>query len=132
LTRNETGLTSSHTAVTRATTIDSRVGCLLDGAVLYFEDGHKTPCGPRWGKGSLSVGNHVTVLQLVRGPTSALGRWNPVEQTGLCIYSCFRTCRLELFNRVLSNQPTKPPTQLRSVAPIQKPFCRSTYTENPS
>jgi hypothetical protein len=53
----------------------------------------------------------VTVLQLVRGPTSArlrsaLGRWNPVEQTGLCIYSCFRTYRLELFNRVLSNQPT--------------------------
>jgi hypothetical protein len=37
---------------------------------------------------------------------SALGRWNPIEQTGLCIYSCFRTYRLELFNRVLSNQPT--------------------------
>jgi hypothetical protein len=59
----------------------------------------------------LSVGDHVTVLQLVRGPTSArlrsaLGRWNPVEQTGLCIYSCFRTYRLELFNRVLPNQPT--------------------------
>jgi hypothetical protein len=59
----------------------------------------------------MPVGNHVTVLQLVRGPTSAplgsaLGRWNPVEQTGLCIYSCFRTYRLELFNRVLSNQPT--------------------------
>ena len=28
--------------------IDSRVGCLLDGAVVYFKDGHKTPCGPRW------------------------------------------------------------------------------------
>jgi hypothetical protein len=61
--------------------------------------------------GGMSVGNHVTVLQLVRGPTSArlrsaLGRWNPVEQTGLCIYSCFRTYRLELFNRVLPNQPT--------------------------
>jgi hypothetical protein len=47
----------------------------------------------------VSAGNHVTVLQLVRGPTSArlgsaLGRWNPVEQTGLCIYSCFRTYRL--------------------------------------
>jgi hypothetical protein len=61
----------------------------------------------------LSVGNHVTVLQLVRGPTSArlrsaLGRWNPVEQTGLCIYSCFRTYRLELFNRVLPNQQTTP------------------------
>jgi hypothetical protein len=59
----------------------------------------------------MSVGNHVTVIQLVRGSTSArlrsaLGRWNPVEQTGLCIYSCFRTYRLELFNRVLPNQPT--------------------------
>jgi hypothetical protein len=41
----------------------------------------------------LSVGNHVTVLQLIRGSSarlgSALGRWNPVEQTGLCIYSAF-------------------------------------------
>ena len=58
----------------------------------------------------VSVGNHVTVLQLVRGNSarlgSALGRWNPVEQTGLCIYSCFRTYRSELFNRVLSNQQT--------------------------
>jgi Putative peptidase family len=34
--------------VNRATAIDSRVGCLLDGAVVYFEDGHRTPCGPRW------------------------------------------------------------------------------------
>jgi hypothetical protein len=50
LTGKETELTGSHTAVTRATTIDSRVGCLLDGAVVYFEDGHKTPCGPRWEK----------------------------------------------------------------------------------
>ena len=59
---------------------------------------------------NLSVGNHVTVLQLVRGNSarlgSALGRWNPVEQTGLYIYSCFRTYRSELFNRVLSNQQT--------------------------
>ena len=58
----------------------------------------------------LSVGNHVTVLHLVRGTSarlgSTLGRWNPVEQTGLCIYSCFRTYRSELFNRVLSNQQT--------------------------
>jgi hypothetical protein len=43
---------------------------------------------------NLSVRNHVTVIQLVRGPTlarlgSVLGRWNPIEQTGLCIYSCF-------------------------------------------
>ena len=37
---------------------------------------------------------------------SALGRWNPVEQTGLWIYSCFRIYRLEPFNRVLPNQPT--------------------------
>jgi hypothetical protein len=72
----------------------------------------------------LSVGNHVTVLQLVKGPTSArlrsaLGRWNPVEQTGLCIYSCFRTYRLELFNRVLSNQPTP---LLTTPPPFLKPL----------
>jgi hypothetical protein len=36
--------------VTPATAIDSRVGCLLDGAVVYFQDGHKTHCGPRWSK----------------------------------------------------------------------------------
>ncbi|CZR69422.1 related to jacalin-like lectin domain-containing protein [Phialocephala subalpina] len=36
--------------LSRATAIDSRVGCLLDGAVVYYEDGHKTPCGPRWSK----------------------------------------------------------------------------------
>jgi len=54
---------------------------------------------------SLSVGNHVTARL-----GSALGSWNPIEQTGLCIYSCFRTYRSELFNRVLSNQQTVPRT----------------------
>ncbi|KAL2071040.1 hypothetical protein VTL71DRAFT_12275 [Oculimacula yallundae] len=34
-------------ALYRATEIDSRVGCVLDGAVVYYEDGHETPCGPR-------------------------------------------------------------------------------------
>ena len=34
-------------AVWRATEIDSRVGCVLDGAIVYYEDGHETPCGPR-------------------------------------------------------------------------------------
>lgn len=33
--------------VCRATEIDSRVGCVLDGAIVYYEDGHETPCGPR-------------------------------------------------------------------------------------
>jgi len=31
--------------------IDSRVGLVIDGAVVYFEDGHKTICGPRWNPG---------------------------------------------------------------------------------
>ncbi|KAL5348065.1 hypothetical protein ACLOAV_006545 [Pseudogymnoascus australis] len=35
----------------RAVEIDSRVGCLLDGAVINFEDGHGTHCGPRWDNG---------------------------------------------------------------------------------
>lgn len=29
----------------RATTIDLRVGCTMDGAVVYYADGHKTNCG---------------------------------------------------------------------------------------
>ncbi|KAK0103842.1 hypothetical protein ONS96_004952 [Cadophora gregata f. sp. sojae] len=37
----------SNGALSRATEIDSRVGCVLDGAIVYYEDGHKTPCGPR-------------------------------------------------------------------------------------
>jgi hypothetical protein len=59
---------------------------------------------------TLPVGNHVTTLQPLRGSSarlgSALGRWNSVEQTGLCIYSCFHTYRSELFSRVLSYQQT--------------------------
>lgn len=34
--------------LSRANAIDLRVGCILDGAVVHFEDGHKTPCGPRY------------------------------------------------------------------------------------
>ncbi|KAF2400432.1 hypothetical protein EJ06DRAFT_430175 [Trichodelitschia bisporula] len=34
--------------VVSATSIDCRVGALLDGAVVGFQDGHKVPCGPRW------------------------------------------------------------------------------------
>lgn len=34
--------------LSRAKTIDLRVGCVLDGAVVYYEDGHKTPCGLRY------------------------------------------------------------------------------------
>lgn len=48
--------------LTRATTIDSRVGCILDGGVVYFEDGHTTPCGPRWRPGGQdhSFGGHAS------------------------------------------------------------------------
>lgn len=46
----------------RATAIDSRVGCILDGAVVYFADGHTTPCGPRWRKngGPHNFGGHAS------------------------------------------------------------------------
>ncbi|PVH75849.1 hypothetical protein DL98DRAFT_574845 [Cadophora sp. DSE1049] len=37
-------------ALWRATEIDSRVGCVLDGAVVYYGDGHEAPCGPRTDK----------------------------------------------------------------------------------
>ncbi|KAH0285420.1 hypothetical protein M436DRAFT_85473 [Aureobasidium namibiae CBS 147.97] len=39
--------------LSRAKKIDLRVGAVLDGAVVYYEDGHKTPCGYRYyGNGS--------------------------------------------------------------------------------
>ncbi|KAI5204150.1 hypothetical protein E4T39_03822 [Aureobasidium subglaciale] len=34
--------------LSRAITVDLRVGAILDGAVIYYEDGHKTPCGLRY------------------------------------------------------------------------------------
>lgn len=34
--------------LSRAKTVDLRVGCILDGAVVYYEDGHSTPCGLRY------------------------------------------------------------------------------------
>ncbi|KAI4729888.1 hypothetical protein E4T49_02294 [Aureobasidium sp. EXF-10728] len=35
--------------LTRAKIIDLRIGAILDGAVVYYEDGHTTPCGLRYG-----------------------------------------------------------------------------------
>ena len=35
-------------AVTPATKIDLRVGCLWDGGVVYYQDGHKSHWGPMW------------------------------------------------------------------------------------
>jgi hypothetical protein len=34
--------------LSRAKMIDLRVGVVLDGAVVYYEDGHTTPCGHRY------------------------------------------------------------------------------------
>ena len=36
--------------VVPAISIDMRVGCVLDGAIVHFEDRHTSPCGPRWDK----------------------------------------------------------------------------------
>lgn len=38
--------------VTQATKIDVRVGAILDGAIVYFDDGHEVVCGPRYIDGS--------------------------------------------------------------------------------
>lgn len=35
--------------LSRATAIDLRIGAILDGAVVYYEDGHSTPCGLHYG-----------------------------------------------------------------------------------
>jgi len=43
-----------------ASKIDVRVGCLLDGAVVYYRDGTSVPCGPRGehGEDDPSMGGH--------------------------------------------------------------------------
>ena len=52
-----------------ATSIDLRVGGLMDGAVVYYQDDRKVPCGPRWGRGG--NGHHfgkeqsLPVVQLI-------------------------------------------------------------------
>lgn len=38
---------SKHGDLVSASKIDLRVGCALDGAVVYYEDGTSIPCGPR-------------------------------------------------------------------------------------
>ncbi|KAK3989066.1 metallopeptidase [Cladorrhinum sp. PSN332] len=37
--------------IVRATMVDIRVGCWLDGAIVYYKDGTKIPCGPRGSHG---------------------------------------------------------------------------------
>lgn len=51
-----------------ATMIDSRVGCILDGAVVYFQDGHKTHCGPRWNTSGSNHGFGGHASQKIRIP----------------------------------------------------------------
>jgi hypothetical protein len=42
-----------------ATKIDLRVGCALDGAIVYYKDGTKIPCGPRGPPGNdPNMGGH--------------------------------------------------------------------------
>ncbi|KAL2177528.1 putative peptidase family-domain-containing protein [Thermothelomyces heterothallicus CBS 202.75] len=52
-----------------ATKIDIRVGCALDGAEVYYEDGTKIPCGPRGPDGrDPSMGGHqARKLAIPRG-----------------------------------------------------------------
>lgn len=52
-----------------AATIDIRVGCLLDGAEVYYKDGTKIPCGPRGANGEdLGMGGHqARKIALPRG-----------------------------------------------------------------
>lgn len=55
--------------VTRASKIDIRVGIILDGAVIYYDDRHTVHCGPRydrWGQkhefGKLSSCDSLTLI----------------------------------------------------------------------
>lgn len=57
--------------LSRARKIDLRVGAVLDGAIVYYEDGHKTPCGHRYNRGGASPfhmgGGNSQMLQLPQG-----------------------------------------------------------------
>lgn len=45
--------------IVSASKIDLRVGCVLDGAIVYYKDGTKVPCGPRGQNGKdLDMGGH--------------------------------------------------------------------------
>ncbi|KAK4199482.1 putative peptidase family-domain-containing protein [Triangularia verruculosa] len=44
-------------SIVNASMIDVRVGCGLDGAVVYYEDGSRVPCGP-WREGTIRMGGH--------------------------------------------------------------------------
>ncbi|KAH7009970.1 zinc metallo proteinase [Ilyonectria destructans] len=45
--------------IVSASKIDLRVGCVLDGAIVYYKDGTKVPCGPRGKNGKdLDMGGH--------------------------------------------------------------------------
>ena len=61
--------------LTRATIIDSRVGLVVDGAVVYYDDGHKTICGPRWAPGGqeLYMGQYPTATSLFSANSSITG-----------------------------------------------------------
>jgi len=57
--------------LSRAKKIDLRVGAVLDGAIVYYEDGHKTPCGHRYNRGGASPfhmgGGNSQMLNLPQG-----------------------------------------------------------------
>jgi hypothetical protein len=56
--------------LSRAKKIDLRVGAVLDGAIVYYEDGHKTPCGYRYrcdGSAFIMGGGNSQMLHLPQG-----------------------------------------------------------------
>ena len=46
----------------RATAIDLRVGCTMDGAVVYYADGHRANCGP---PGRIQFGGHASQKEIL-------------------------------------------------------------------
>jgi hypothetical protein len=44
-------LTDIFKLVSRAVAVDMRIGCILDGAVVYYDNGETVPCGPHRVKG---------------------------------------------------------------------------------
>lgn len=74
----------------RATAIDLRVGCTMDGAVVYYADGHHTNCGPpqqrSFGghasqKRSLPEGSRVVKVELRRTSSGGWGSLDGIRMT---------------------------------------------------
>ncbi|MCJ1308725.1 hypothetical protein MMC25_002379 [Agyrium rufum] len=72
--------------IIQATSVESRVGCVLDGAIVNFEDGSSVPCGPRWNHdGSRHSYSNLQTRILIIAPDAHLVKVELRNSNGRCI-----------------------------------------------